>query len=136
MGMALLWAGLMQEKQGKDMIKKRQEEFKSALAAQIGLVEARRAAEQQEKLAEAERLRADANQYKIEQEQKDREHARKIAKIKSERDAFNARRKKMLAEAEAAVRNEQNAAMEKLRHIQLVVLSSCASHLYAPEQFA
>jgi hypothetical protein len=126
----------MQEKQGKDMIKKRQEEFKSALAAQIGQVEARRAAEQQEKLAEAERLRADANQYKIEQEQKDREHARKIAKIKSERDAFNARRKKMLAEAEAAVRNEQNAAMEKLRHIQLVVFSSCASHLYAPEQFA
>lgn len=116
---AQAFRGLMQEKQGKDMIKKRQEEFKSALAAQIGQVEARRAAEQQEKLAEAERLRADANQYKIEQEQKDREHARKIAKIKSERDAFNACRKKMLAEAEAAVRNEQNAAMEKLRHIQL-----------------
>jgi len=115
-----LGPGLVQEKSQKEMNYRRQQDFRSSLDKQREEVENRRVADQLVKQAEAQKLAADAQQYKMEQDRQMREHEKKIVRIKREREEQMAdlRRRK---EASAAVaKAEQEANMAKLRQAQMV----------------
>jgi hypothetical protein len=114
---------MMQDQDNQDVQMKRRQDFKKSLAAQVKEVENRRMAEQLAKQEEAQRLAMEASEYKLEQDQKMREHARKIAKMKIERDEHMIALRKKKEEAKLKAINEDRAAMEKLRQLSLVSLA-------------
>ena len=114
---------------------RRQQDFRSSLDKQREEVENRRVADQLVKQAEAQKLAADAQQYKMEQDRQMREHEKKIVRIKREREEQMAdlRRSGKLASSKTALQGAVTEAENIMKSVNVTSYSKQPAQLCAME---